>query len=93
MKGFTDVFGKPLKKEDVAMAVQAVVMNGTINAVTLNRATKLGIGKSANILKLLEQARVVSPAHDGQRMVILRGFNNHASALNAANRQLKKSRR
>lgn len=93
MKNFTDVFGKPLKKDDVAMAVQAVVMNRTISAITLNRASRLGITKCVAILKLLEQAQVVSPAVDGERRVIARGFINHAGALNAALRQLKKSRK
>lgn len=90
---YTDVFGKPLKKEDVAIAVQAVAMHGTVSAIALNRATRLGIGKCVNILRLLEQAKVVSPAENGQRKVILKGFGNHAGALNAALRQLKKGRK
>jgi len=90
MKGYTDVFGKPLKKNDVALAVQATVNYTTINAMALNRSTRLGIIKSANILRLLENANVVSASKDGNRSVTLR---NHASALNAALRQLKKGRR
>lgn len=87
---YTDVFGKPLKKEDVALAVQATVMHSTINAMLLNRSTRLGIIKSANILRLLETAKVVSASNDGNRTVLLK---NHAGALNATFRQLKKGRR
>lgn len=92
MRLYRDVFGNPLKKDDVAMAVQAIVMNPTITAISLHRATRLGIGKSANILRLLEQAKVVTAAEDGTRQVILKGFNNHSAAINAAFRQLKKGR-
>ncbi len=87
---YTDVFGKPLKKDEVALAVQATVQYSIINTMALNRSTRLGIIKSANILRLLESAKVVSAAKDGNRTVTLR---NHAGALNAALRQLKKGKR
>ncbi len=86
----TDVFGKPLKKEDVALAVQATVMHSQITTILLNRHTRLGIIKSANILRLLEQAKVVSAPKDGNRTVLIR---NQAGALNAALRQINKGRR
>lgn len=90
---YTDALGKPLKKEDVQLAVQVIAMHSTISAMQLNRAARLGIAKSANILKLLQHANVVGPSENGTRNVIMRGYNSHSMALNAALRQLKKGKR
>ncbi len=93
MTTYTDAFGKPLNKDDVRLAVQATVMSSTVSTMSLNRSTRLGMVKVVNILRLLEAANIVSPAKDGKRQVIMRGFNNHAAAVNAALRQLKKGRK
>lgn len=94
MKPYRDLFGNPLAKQDVSMAVQAAVMTDKISAFTLSRATGLAVGKAGKILRLLEDAKVITPAVNEQGIyrVILKGFNNHAAAVNAAFRQLKKGR-
>lgn len=92
MKPYRDAFGNPLAKKDVTLAVQAAVMNDSLTTMRLSRSTGLGIGKAKRMLELLEQAKVISAPKDGERKVILKGFNNHAAAVNAALRQLKKGR-
>lgn len=88
MKPYRDVFGNNLTKKDVTMAVQAAVMTRRLSPISLHRATGLGIGKSNRIYQLLQDANVVGD----DQTVIFKGFNNHAGAVNAALRQLKKGR-
>ena len=90
MAGYTDILGKPLAKSDVILAVRYVICRPTITPMLLHRSTHCGIGKSANLLRLLEDAKVLSSkADNGKRSVLLR---TEASALNAALRQLRKGK-
>lgn len=90
MKPYRDVFGNPLKKDDIRFAVQAMSNNKNTSPVMLNRLTRLGIGKANKILMLFQDAKVVTaPAADGKRVVLLKGD----PAINAALRQLRKGRK
>lgn len=91
MAGYTDILGNKLNKSDVILAIQYSVARPTITPMLLHRSTHCGIGKAANLLRLLEDAKVLSEkADNGKRTVILR---TEASALNAALRQLRKGKK
>lgn len=83
----TDIFNKPISKDDVRLAIQSIIVSGKASTILLNRHTRLGITKCTNILRLLQQAGVVTPAEKGERKVILK---DEVQAVNAALRQLKK---
>lgn len=87
-KPFTDITGKPLKAEDVAMACRVIVQTGIATPIQINRVAKLGIGRAGRILRLLEKAGVVSAKNeDSKRTIILR---SEPGAINAALRTLNK---
>lgn len=87
MKPYTDIFRKPVKKDEVELAARLIVGTGKASPDFLRRTMKLGFGKSATILRLLEDAQVVSGMVGKPRTVLL---TNASSAVNAALRQLKK---
>lgn len=90
MKAYRDPFGNPLSKKDVTMAIQATCMAGdNISYLSLSRSTGLGLGKAISLTKLLIDAKIVTKDHK----VLFKGFNNHATAVNAALRQLKKGQK
>lgn len=91
MAGYTDILGKPLEKSDIILAVRYSINRPTITPILLHRSIHCGIGKAANLLRLLEDAKVLSQKlENGKRSVILR---TEASALNAALRQLRKGKK
>lgn len=88
-KPYRDAFGNPLTKQDVTDAVQAAVMSDELTAISLSRSTGLGVTKATRILKLLQDAKIVS----AKGKVLFKGFMYHNAAVNAALRQLKKGKK
>lgn len=86
-KKYVDIFKKPVSVDDVRLAVQVVVTNNNASPSLLQRQMRIGFGKAATLLKLLEDALVVTPQLGKPRTVILR---DQETATNAALRQLKK---
>lgn len=91
MKPYTDVFGKALDKGELETATrQLVLYKKSLNATFLMRRMKMGYGKAARIIELLEDAGVLGPLMSGRRSLLLK---NEAAAVNAALRQLKKGKK
>lgn len=90
MKAYTDVFGKPLTKDDVRLAAIVTVRTGNPYPSNLQRNMKIGYGKAARLVKLLRDAGVTTDLSKTPRTVILK---NEEQAVNAALRQLKKCRK
>lgn len=87
-KIYTDAFKKPISKEDVQLVIQVLMQKGMVQPMTIQRATKFGLQKVNVIIRLLEDADVISiPGLNGRRSLYLR--DNH-QATNAALRQLRK---
>lgn len=87
-KAYTDILGKPLTADDVALAVRAICQFNTAATMNIARRTGLGYGKISRIMDVLETANVVSLTNsDNQRTILLR---SEPAALNAALRQLRK---
>ena len=86
----TSIFSKPITKDDVRLAVQSIIVSGGASVTQLNRHTRLGLIKCTNILRMLQQAGVVTAAVDGKRGVILK---DEQQALNAALRQFKRGKK
>lgn len=84
---YVDIFKKPVSVKEVRLAVQVVVTNNNASASLLQRSMKIGFGKAATLLKLMEDAQVITPNMGTRRTVILR---QQETATNAALRQLKK---
>lgn len=91
-KAFTDILGKPLMADDVALVCRAVCQFNTAATMSITRRTGLGYGKVARIMDLLETANVVSLVAPGtnKRTILLR---NEATAINAALRKLREGNR
>ena len=90
-KPYTDLFKVPLSKQDVATAVRVILDKNSAGPSLLQRRLKIGYGKAASIIDLLEDAGVVSLTNGSKpRVVILK---TEATAINAALRQLKKGMR
>ena len=91
MKAYTDVFGNPLNKEDIQLAIQVILNQGKATSSLLQRRLKWGYGKVIRIYEVLEDAKVVGlQRSDTTRPIILR---DQAQATNAALRQLKKGKK
>lgn len=90
MKAYTDVFGKPLTKDDVMRAVAVTVRTGNPYPSNLQRQMKIGYGKAARLVSLLRDAGITSDLNTTPRTVILK---DEVQATNAALRQLKKGRK
>lgn len=88
MKRYTDVFKKPLDKQEVATAIMVIIMGKTASPSALQRKMRIGYGKAATILQLLEDAGVVSKVDGKPRSILI---NRVDSATNAAFRQLRKA--
>lgn len=87
-KKYMDIFKKPITAGEVRQATIVIVRLNKVSSILLQRHMKIGFGKAATIIKLLEAAGVVSKQTDmTNRIVILR---NEATAINAALRQLNK---
>lgn len=86
-KKYTDIFKQPIKVDEVRLAVQVVVTNNNAAPSLLQRQMKIGFGKAATLIRLLEDAQVVTPGGPMRRTVILRQVE---AATNAALRQYNK---
>lgn len=87
MKIYTDIFKKPVSKAHVEAAAIIVVRTNKVSPSMLQRSMKIGFGKAATIIRLLEDAGVVTEMTGKPRSVILK---SEAAAVNAALRQLRK---
>lgn len=87
MKLYTDVFKKPITAEELTLATRLVVKTNSASSFMLQRNMKMGYCKIATILRLLEDAGVVTESFGKPRSVILK---KEATAINAALRQLRK---
>lgn len=84
---YTDVFKKPLAKDDVATAARLMVREKNANTSLLVRRLKWGYGKALATVMLLDNAGVTSPMMRGKRHIILK---DESAAVNAALRELRK---
>ncbi len=90
MKAYTDVFKNPVTVDEVRLAAQVVTSMNSASPSLLQRRMKIGFAKAGTLLRLLEDAKVVSPSTGKPRIVILK---HEAAATNAALRQLRKAAR
>lgn len=91
MKPYTDVFKKPLDKEEVAQCARLSVQMKYAATSLLTRRLKIGYGKALEIVMLFVDAGVCSPIiRDGRHSMLLK---NESAAVNAALRQLKKGKK
>lgn len=87
-KLYIDAFKKPITKEQVTHVIRVLMVKGMVQPITIQRATGLGTMKVSVIIRLLEDADVISiPGLNGRRSLYLR---DEQQATNAALRQLKK---
>lgn len=86
---YVDIFKKPLKAEDVALACRTICQaKRRPSSSLLQRKLGWGYGKVLRMYELLEDAQVVGlQQRDATRTLILK---NEETAINAALRQLKK---
>lgn len=89
MKAYTDVFKKPLDKNEVAAVVRQVVTEKRPTTSFLTRRFGMGYYKALAIMVLLDDAGVTTPMMRGRRTIILK---DPDTAINAALRQLKKGK-
>ena len=88
MKVYTDAFKKPISKEDVQLVIHVLLNKGMVQPMTIARSAGMGLAKANVIVRLLEDAGVVSePGLNGRRSFQIRNLNQ---ATNAALRQLRK---
>lgn len=87
MKPYTDIFKKPLDKQEIATVIMVIVMQKTTSPAKIQRFVNVGTGRLSKIMQLLEDAGVISPE---PRSILL---NRVDAATNAAFRQLKKGKR
>lgn len=92
MKAYTDIFNKPINKDDVVLAVRVITgYHKNPTASLLQRRLSWGYGKVSRVYELLEDAGVVGLQRSNTtRPLILK---DAAQATNAALRQLKKGRK
>ena len=90
MKTYRDMFGNPLTKKDVSLAVQVTAAKQSITSLALQRSTGFGTGKVNKILTLLEDAGIVSKPSESGRSVIIR---DQEQATNASLRLLNRSKK
>lgn len=87
MKLYTDVFKKPIKKEEVAAVVRQIVSENRPTSSFITRRFGFGYAKASVIIRLLEDADVISLMHRGKRTVLIKDVDG---AVNASLRQLRK---
>lgn len=91
MKPYRDVFGNPLTKQDVMLAVQTIIETKRATSSLFQRRLRWGYGKILRVYELLEDAGVVGlQRSDATRPIILK---DQAQATNAALRQLRKGKK
>lgn len=85
---YVDVFKRPLSVGDVQMAATVISQSKRPSMYTLQRKMGMGAGKAIVMIRLLEDAGVITEVLKTQnRSVILK---NESAAINAALRQLRK---
>lgn len=91
MKPYTDVFKKPLDKNEVAACARLVVQMKYASTSLLTRRLKIGYGKALEIVLMFVDAGVCSPvSREAKHSILLK---NESAAVNAALRQLKKGKK
>lgn len=88
-KLYLDVFKKPLSVSDVRTAATVIVQSKRPSMYTLQRKMGMGAGKAMVMIRLLEDAGIITELTKQRpdRSVILR---SEPAAVNAALRQLRK---
>lgn len=91
MKIYTDTFKKPITQAEVRTAVVMILKRKQADPFMLGRTIKgFGPGKANTVIRLLEDAGVISEQNGANylpRTILLK---NEDAAINAALRQLKK---
>lgn len=89
MKTYVDIFKKPVSVADVRLATAYIIQSKRPSMHTLQRTMGMGAGKAQVVIRLLEDAGVITELtkNSQDRTVILR---NQDTAINAALRQLRK---
>lgn len=90
MRAYTDIFKQPLDKEQVVVAIRWMIAENSASPSMLQRKMRIGFAKAATILRLLEDAGVITKASDKPRSLIIKRVD---MATNAALRQLKRSKK
>lgn len=88
-KPYRDTFGQKLTQQDVDRATRLILQYKKPTIMFLTRYLKFGVTKSKRILKVLEDAKVLTKNSAGEYTIVLKG---EAQAVNAALRQLKKGK-
>lgn len=88
MNGYTDIFNKPVTKNEAASAARLVVAANKPQPMYICTSLRIGYHKASVIMTLLEDAGVVAVDLKGHRTLALK---NSDEAVNAALRQLKKA--
>jgi len=90
MKAYTDIFKKPLTKNEVRQAVAITLKTGYADSASLCRQMGIGYTKASRLAKLMYDAGILVDSTFRGTTVILK---TEAQATNAAFRQLKKGKR
>lgn len=87
MKAYTDLFKKPLTKNEVRTAVNITVRTGYADAIVISRQMQVGYTKATKLAQLMYDAGVIVDSTMRGTTVVLK---NEDTAVNAALRQLRK---
>lgn len=86
MKAYTDLFKKPVTKDEVRQAVAITVKTGYADAISFSRQMKCGYTKASKLAELMYDAGIIVDSTMRGTVVLLKDD----AALNAAFRQLRK---
>lgn len=87
MKLYVEAFKKPITKTEVMTAVKLMIDTKRIDNMLLCRRLGWGYAKAAAVIRLFEDADVISLMHNNKRSILLKDVD---MANNAALRQLRK---
>jgi len=87
MKLYLDVFKKPITKTEVVTAIKTMLDAKRIDTMLFVRRIGWSYHKASTVIRLLEDADVISLMHNNKRTILL---NDIDMATNAALRQLRK---
>jgi hypothetical protein len=87
MKLYTDAFKKPITKTDVMTAVKLMIDTKRADVFLFSRRMGWGYAKASAVIRLFEDADVISIRHRNKHTILLRDVD---MANNAALRQLRK---
>lgn len=89
-KPYRDTFGQKISQTDVSYATQLIIRHKKPTLAFLTTYMHpIGVSKAKRILKILEDANVLSKNEQGEYTIVLR---TEQPAINAALRQLKKGK-